>query len=189
MKCKMCEVLQPFRKGRKPLACVGCGELGVCAQLREPQYQQHSSPAGPARGILVALGAACRQDMDPVGLCPFPRRSVLWRAPGTRAQLVSQLCHRSVFQDESESLWAEPSPCGVTALPALPALLPSWGLGAHGTPRAAWPCPSQPRGPPQLGAGGEGLSSPAPEHNGRNELNQPGLCGVNQGHVWKQGSP
>lgn len=29
LKCKICEVLQPFRKGRKPLAHVGCEELGV----------------------------------------------------------------------------------------------------------------------------------------------------------------
>lgn len=35
----------------------------------------------------VTVGASCRQDMDPVGLCPFPRRSVLRCAPGrTRSQ-------------------------------------------------------------------------------------------------------
>lgn len=111
----------------------------------------------------VTVGAACRQDMDPVGLCPFSRRSVLRGAPGARAQLVSQLCHRCVSQDESESLWAEPSPRGVTAL-RLPALPPSRVLGAgaslhEGHPEPPVPAQGSPAGA-QTVAGAERASAP-----------------------------
>lgn len=86
--------------------------------------------------------------------------TVVRGGPGARAQLVSQLCHRSVSQDESESLWAEPSPSGVTALP-LPVLPPARVLGAGASPHMGHPeqpgrAPASSGGPRGCTAGGRG---------------------------------
>lgn len=112
----MCEVLQPFREGRKPLARVGCGELGGRAQLRESHC-----PGATITAVLrrkedpcVAMGAACRQDKDPAGLCPFPRRTVLRCAPGRTGSQSSTFfpaLATLVFPRMSQS------PCGQSPLP------------------------------------------------------------------------
>lgn len=170
MKCKMCEVLQPFRKRRKPLARVGCGELwgagGPCPTQGQPlpRCHQRSRPAGAGRRIPVWPWVL------PAGRTWTPWASALSHAalcstvvrggPGARAQLVSQLCHRSVSQDESESLWAEPSPSGVTALP-LRVLPPARVLGAGASPHMGHPeqpgrAPASSGGPRGCTAGGRG---------------------------------
>lgn len=132
----------------------------------------------------------------PCGPLPFPTPRC---APGedgrARAKLISQLCHHSVSQGESESLRADPSPSGVTALP-LPFLPPSRVLGAGASPHTGHPAqpgraPCQPRRPPRVlsrwqGMRGTQLPVPlgrlshslVPEHNtGREQFlicrNQP----------------
>lgn len=123
LKCKMCEGLQPFRKGRKPLARVGCGEPGSVPSSGSPGAPSTAGGSIPTRPWVLPWGRTWSpraSALSHAALCS----TVVRGGPGARAQLVSQLCHRSVSQDESESLWAEASPCGVTALP-LPALPPS----------------------------------------------------------------
>lgn len=175
----MCEGLQPFRKGRKPLARVGCGELGSVPSSGSPGAPSTAGGSIPVQPWVLPWGRTWSpraSALSHAALCS----AVVRGGPGARAQLVSQLCHRSVSQDESESLWAEPSPCGVTALP-LPALPPSGVLGAGASPPVGHPerpglAPASPGVPRRCTAGGrgwEGLSSPVPEHSGRNELNQP----------------
>ncbi|XP_075628992.1 uncharacterized protein LOC142604671 [Balearica regulorum gibbericeps] len=163
--------------GREAPGPCGCGELGVPAGRAArgkllPGCHQHVRPLGQGKeGACVAVGAACRQDIGPVGLCPFPRHAMLRGEDGrARVKVVSQFYHRSVSQGESESLRAEPSPAGVPTLP-LPFLLPphpsarSRRVPAHGTPSAARPCspPAQtsPTGAQPV-AGGEGDPAPRP---------------------------
>lgn len=113
-------------------------------------------------GPCAAVGAACCRTRAPWASAlshAAPRAAVVCGGPGARAQLVSQLCHRSVSQDESESLWAEPCPSGVTALP-LAALPPSRALGAAhprawGTQSPAMLLPAQ--GCPQVHSWWQGV--------------------------------
>lgn len=131
----------------------GCGELGVPARRAAPR----ESCCPGATGASARLGAGRTVPTRPRVL-PTGRTSVLWASAlshaalcsgwggedgRARAKLLSQLCHRSVSQGESESPRTELCPSGVTALP-LPFLPPSRLLGAgaspHGAPSAARPC-------------------------------------------------
>lgn len=190
------------------------GQCPGKATARVPPAHQ---PGWAREGWRLHGSGCCPQaGHRPCGPLPFPTLRCAPREDGrARANLISQLCHRSVSQGESESPRTEPSPSGVTALP-LPFLPSSRVLGAGASPHmghSAQPghAPCQPRCPPQVysqwqGVRGTQLPIPlgrlshslVPEHTAGGRMvpylqkpaeKHPGLHSVSQGHVWKQGSP
>lgn len=154
----------------------GCGELGVPARkATSPGAASTSARLGTGRmasawpWVLPAgtTSALCASALSHAALCS--------REGGRAgAKLISQLCHRSVSQSESESLWAEPSPSGVTALP-LPFLPPSRVLRADaslrtGSQHSLAVLPASPDVPQRCTAGGKGERDTAPHPAGLPEL-------------------
>lgn len=118
----------PFRKG-SPWPSL----WRAWGPWREPLPGAISASSQLGVGSMVPAWPGCcpQAGHRPWGPLPFP---TLRCAPGEDGTgLVSQLCHHSVSQGESESLRAEPSPSGVTPLP-LPFLPPSRVFRAGASP-------------------------------------------------------
>lgn len=208
----MQEGLLHFRKGCGAGGSWGSLRGGHCQGKPLPRRHQCISPVGCRReGACVAVGAAAGGTS---ALCASALSHTVLREDGrASAKVISQLCHRSVSQGESESPWADPVP-GVTAL-ALPFSHPlgarSRRVPTHGAPNTAWPRSCQPRCPPGVHSWwrwGRGTQLPSlarrqcrslvPKRGGGRTVpylqkpteKHPGLHPhVSQGHVWKQGSP
>lgn len=201
----------------------GCGAVGSWGSLPGGQCPGKAAARVPParqprwvqeRWCLRGRGCCPQAGHRPCGPLPFPTPRC---APGedgrAGAKLLSQLCHRSVSQGESESLRAELSPSGVTALP-LPFSRPPGCLEqAHpcmGHPVQPGHAPRRPRRPPRVHSRWHGMRgtqlpvllgrlsrSLVPECSGGRTVpylqkpaeKHPGLRSVSQGHVWKQGSP
>lgn len=121
MKCKMCEVLQPFRKRRKPLARVGCGELGVRARLRDSHCPGATSAAAPPAqggGSLCGHGCCLQAGHGPHGPLPFPTPhcAPLWSGEDREPELS---LFPSLFPSSAIVLFPRmsQSPCGQSPLP------------------------------------------------------------------------